>query len=519
MASYAPQGQPYQYPPQQTPYQYQAQPQYQPVPQPYPPAQDGNQYFTPQGHPMTNAAIPPPTYDGSINPDTGLPAKFNPKPKYNDLWALILFLVQLAGFIVLSYFSITFVKDNNTTQKGSLQGLFSISGLITLCIAIGVGAVFSVIYFLLTQAFPKLIIKVTFALSILFYLAVGAYYVYRRMWVAGIIFLIFGALYAFMWFSWKSRIPFAVVMLQTVTSVSKEYPATFAVSFLGLFVQIVYSIYVLIVIAGTYDRYDTPRGSPTTTLYLLLVFCLFSFFWTSQVLSNIVHTTICGVFATFYFMKGSPQGVSKSPTVESMKRACTTSIGSICFGSLVIAIIQTLRAIANMARGDSDGILAFIGCLIDCLLACIQGIAEFINKYAFAQVAIYGKSYIHAAKDTWTIIKDRGVEQIINDNLIGNVWAMAGLLGGVLSGLGSYLYLITAEPAFNITGQFTYVIVIIGFIMGLQIVFTVGTVIDSGVVTTFVCLAEDPAALQRTKPELFERIRATWPEVVQGVHY
>jgi len=59
------------------------------------------------------------------------------------------------------------------------------------------------------------------------------------------------------------------------------------------------------------------------------------------------------------------------------------------------------------------------------------------------------------------------------------------------------------------------VLVIMGFVMGLQIMFTISTVIDSGVATTFVCLAEDPAALARTKPELFERIRETWPAVVQ----
>ncbi|KAF9101650.1 putative choline transporter, neither null mutation nor overexpression affects choline transport [Mortierella sp. AM989] len=516
MAAYPPPNQPYQYPPAQFQYGAQPQPHYQPLPeqqwglQP----QTGQQHFG-QGQPTTGAM--PPSYDGSVNPDSGLPTKFNPKPKYNDLWALVVFLLQFAGFVVLSYFAITHVKNDNS---GPLLGFFTTSGLITLCISIGVGAVFSVAYFLLTQAFPRMVIKVTFALSIILYFAIALYYLYRRAWVVGIFSMLFAVLYAYMWFSWRSRIPFATVMLQTVTSVSKEYPATFIVAFVALFLQIVYSIYFMVVLAGTYDKYyDTVTRRAPAQLYVLIVFCFFSFYWTSQVLANIAHTTICGVFATYYFMKGSPQGVTKSPTIESMKRACTTSIGSICFGSLVIAIIQTLRTIANMARGDSDGILAFVGCLIDCFLACIQGIAEFINKYAFAQVAVYGKPYVQAAKDTWTIIQDRGVEQIINDNLIGNVWSMAAILGGLLSGLASYLYIIAANPAFNRSGQFTYVIVIIGFVMGLQIVFTVGSVIDSGVVTTFVCLAEDPAALARTKPELFEKIRATWPEVVQGVRY
>ncbi|ORZ04392.1 plasma-membrane choline transporter-domain-containing protein [Lobosporangium transversale] len=388
-------------------------------------------------------------------------------------------------------------------------------------ISILTGLVFAVLYFMLTQAYPRQVIKVTFALSIIVYLAIAIYYFYRRQWMPAIFGLIFGLLYASMWFFWQSRIPFATEMLKAVTSISRSYPATFAIAFLGLFVQTAYSVYFITVITGCYEMYyDRNTRSTPGKLKVLIVFCFLSFYWTSQVIKNIVHVTIAGVYATYYFLMGSPQGMTKSPTWESFKRACTTSIGSICFGSLIIAVIQTLRALAQMLRGDGDnGLLIFLACIIDCILGCLQGLLEYVNKYAFCQVAIYGKPFIPAARDTWDILRDRGVVQIINDNLVGNVWAMGAITSGLLSGLASYLYLWWAKPSFNSNGDFTYVIVTMAFVMGLQMVFTVGSVIDSGVSTTFVCLAEDPAALARTKPELFESIRATWPAVVQGVHY
>ncbi|KAG0338210.1 putative choline transporter, neither null mutation nor overexpression affects choline transport [Podila humilis] len=498
------------------------------------------QYFgapsgPPQGQPMTG--VVPPSYesapDGVVNPESGLPAKFNPRPKYNDCWAFFLFIAQLAAFVVLSGFAINQIKTNNekddlygyqppgTYPDPSSLGFFSEGGLITMLVAIIVGAVISVLYFMLAQAFPRQIIKITFALSIIAYLAVAVYYFVRGLWMPAIFGLIFGVLYASMWWFWKSRIPFAVAMMTTVTDISKKYPATFVLAFLGLFVQIAYSVYFMTVIAGCYEMYyDTVTQTTPGKLQALIVFCFFSFFWTSQVIKNIVHVTISGVFATYYFMAGSTQGMVKSPTLASFKRACTTSIGSICFGSLIIAGIQTLRAIAQMFRGDGDnGVLAFVACLIDCILGCLQGIAEYVNKYAFSQVAIYGKAFVPAAKDTWTILKDRGVVQLINDNLIGNVWAMGSIMCGVLCGLGSYLYLRFSQPLFNISGDFTYIMVTMAFVLGLQMLFTVGSVIESGVATTFVALAEDPAALARTKPELFERIRATYPAVVQGVNF
>jgi hypothetical protein len=53
----------------------------------------------------------------------------------------------------------------------------------------------------------------------------------------------------------------------------------------------------------------------------------------------------------------------------------------------------------------------------------------------------------------------------------------------------------------------TPVVVMVCFIVGISMFSTISMTISSGVSTTFVCLAEDPQALQRTQPELFEKVR------------
>lgn len=35
------------------------------------------------------------------------------------------------------------------------------------------------------------------------------------------------------------------------------------------------------------------------------------------------------------------------------------------------------------------------------------------------EIALYGKPYIAAAKDTWRLMKDRGIDALINDSLVG----------------------------------------------------------------------------------------------------
>ncbi|CAG8756343.1 6495_t:CDS:2, partial [Acaulospora morrowiae] len=62
-----------------------------------------------------------------------------------------------------------------------------------------------------------------------------------------------------------------------------------------------------------------------------------------------------------------------------------------------------------------------------------------------------------------------------------------------------------------------FLFVVVCFLLGLTMAIVVTDAIDSGITTTFVALAEDPGALARTKPLLFEKFRQRWPRVVQGI--
>ena len=81
-----------------------------------------------------------------------------------------------------------------------------------------------------------------------------------------------------------------------------------------------------------------------------------------------------------------------------------SSFGSICFGSLVAAIImliqKMLRDAQRKAQSNNNMVLCLVLCIIRCCCAYIQAIMEFINDLAFSQVALFGKAYVPAVKDT-----------------------------------------------------------------------------------------------------------------------
>ena len=81
-------------------------------------------------------------------------------------------------------------------------------------------------------------------------------------------------------------------------------------------------------------------------------------------------------------------------------------------------------------------------------------------------VAIYGKSYCNAAKDTWKLIKDRGVEAIINDNLIGNVITMGAIFIGILCALFGFGYIHLFMRYLEHDGILIIIILVICLILG-----------------------------------------------------
>ncbi|KAI8594673.1 choline transporter-like protein [Dissophora ornata] len=255
-------------------------------------------------------------------------------------------------------------------------------------------------------------------------------------------------------------------------------------------------------------------------LYFVMSYLMFVMFWNTEVLKNIVHVTVSGVFGVFYYFDGPNSSAPPSPTLSSAKRALTTSFGSICFGSLLIAILQTIRYILSALRSDSDdGLMAFLAGVAECLLSLLEGLFEVFNKFAFTQVAIYGKPFITAARDTWALIKNRGLEALVNDNLVGNVLVMGSASVALLSSLYGYLFLKLVQPEFYQKNESLAVfgVIALEFMLGVAMMSIPNNVLDSGVTATFVALAEDPQTLYRTKPELFNAIANQYPGVTENV--
>jgi len=324
----------------------------------------------------------------------------------------------------------------------------------------------------------------------------------------GIIMIIVFLINLVFFYFWRRRIPFAALILSTVAGLIKKYPATTAVPFVAAIVHLVWNVVWIFAFVTAYTL-SIPNDPNNGTDLSVLVYVVFVFFyyWAGQVFANTVHVTICGVFATWYFQMQNMQ----NPTSNSAKRALTTSFGSICYGSLLVAIIKTLRFLAQQAQGNNNnGAMAIVACIIVCILRCIEDIIQYLNTYAFCQVAIYGKPFCTAAKDTWTLFKTHGVDALVNDSLVGTVLSYSSLLGGLFSAGFAYLICWRLSESYY---PIPVIACVIGFLLGIFVLAIVLQVVESGVVTIFVCFSLEPSALNANAPELYNKMREAYNQV------
>ncbi|KAK5086113.1 pH nine-sensitive protein 1 [Lithohypha guttulata] len=488
----------------------------------------------------------PPPYGASFQPPMDDKQTFQQtfkieKPKWNDLWAGLLLIAVFLGFVAISGLTLYQYSRYRSFNGDGIYGSsndFSLNtnALVLLIFVVVVAFVLSWGYFLLARAFTKQFIWITGILHCAFALGTSVYYLYRKLWGAGIVFLLFAVFAIFCFISWIPRIPFAVVMLQQAQDIARmKRVHVFMVSFIGGVVALAFSAWFSVTLVAVYAAYmpsnagananpacSTAGACSSAKVIGLIVFITFAGYWISEFLKNTIHTVIAGVYGSWYFCAGKPGGIPKGATMGALKRATTYSFGSISFGSLIVAIINMLRQACSIAKSQSAQDGNIVGVVFWCILGCLIGIldwaVQFINRYAFSHIALYGKAYIPAAKDTWKMMKDRGFDALINDLLVGPVLTMGSTFVGYVCALLAYLYLEFTDPAYNESRTFTPVIMAFSFLIGLQVCQIFMTPISSGVDTIFVAMGWDPDIAAREHPEFWNKLVHVYPRVQEMIH-
>jgi len=210
-------------------------------------------------------------------------------------------------------------------------------------------------------------------------------------------------------------------------------------------------------------------------------------FWITQFIVGCQHMIISGAVAKWFFTRNKRQ--LGFPILVSVQRLLRYHLGSVAFGSLIIAIVKVIRYILNAIQNRLGGDNAFckgILCCCKCCIWCLENFLIFLNRNAYIEVAIHGYGFCKSAKKAFKVLVDNAL-RVAAINSIGDfVLFLAKITIVAVTVLIGYYLTKGKEDINNIWVPLT-----IGAICAYFIAHCFISVYEMAIDTVFICFCED----------------------------
>jgi len=167
---------------------------------------------------------------------------------------------------------------------------------------------------------------------------------------------------------------FAEALIKTAAEVPREHKATWAAA---VGVTVVLMLWVTIWVSCSLVIIRVWNSGVLG--WLVYIFNIFILYWCSEVIKNVTHVTIAGSAAAWYFQGSTAYS---NPTMAAFYRSVSFSFGSICFGSLIVAILTTIRHLLRLMRSPRQRnlVVLAIACIASLILMCVETLLRIFNK-------------------------------------------------------------------------------------------------------------------------------------------
>ncbi|XP_057962718.1 uncharacterized protein LOC131154161 isoform X2 [Malania oleifera] len=388
------------------------------------------------------------------------------------------------------------ILENQAGLTEAYWPLYAVAG--------GVGAFLGWAWLLLLGSRANQMMKVSVHILTTYLAVISVLCFWGEQFFWGVAFAIVATLQFLYVISVIDRLPFTMLVLQTAVKMVWSLPEVMRVAYAFMIVMLLWMAIWSFGVAGVVASSMGDGGR-----WWLLVVLSVSLFWTGAVLCNTVHVIVSGM-VFLVLIHGGREAASLPPNSlsRSLQYAVTTSFGSICYGSLFTAAIRTLRWEIRGLRskiGNNECLL----CCVDFLFHLVETLVRFFNKYAYVQIAVYGKGFNRSARDAWELFQSTGVEALIAYDCSGAVLLMCTVLGGLITGTcsGVWAWIKTSDRVIMVGST--------AMLMGMILVGLAMVVVESAVTSIYICYAEDPLLINRWDAEFFNQMSETLHQRLQ----
>lgn len=166
---------------------------------------------------------------------------------------------------------------------------------------------------------------------------------------------------------------------------------------------------------------DIKQVKPQEMIKYLGLFDLFMWFWLNEFAQAIGVFTIGGTIAEWYFTPKGAEPEDLSDRTRCQRWQSSGICGAFCvgmkkhagtaaFGSLIIAIISTIRAVVaylqyQITKANPDSkLIKCVTCITSCCLKCLENCAKYLTKNAYIYSAVKGTNFCWSAYKSFILL-------------------------------------------------------------------------------------------------------------------
>lgn len=196
-------------------------------------------------------------------------------------------------------------------------------------------------------------------------------------------------------------------------------------------------------------------------------FLLFCLFWTSNFIVAVGDMTIALAVSRYYFTRNR-LFIGSWTVIHAMWQVIYYHSGTCAYGSLLIAIVQVIRAViakAQRAAKKADNKLAqCLLCCCQCCFSMMECCLKFISKNAYIQTAIFSTAFCKSCRKAFFLIL-RNAARIAAINYVSGAVLIIGKLfiASVVTLFSYYLIVENIQDDLNSTTGPTVIIFLISY--------------------------------------------------------
>ncbi|TPX35404.1 hypothetical protein SeMB42_g07177 [Synchytrium endobioticum] len=257
---------------------------------------------------------------------------------------------------------------------------------------------------------------------------------------------------------------------------------------------LVYFVWILLYIASptgpvTLSVYSfTATNASTGMAWYHVVGCL----WGWAVISGINQITLAGGIASWYWCRDK-RALPFMPVTKSFFRAIFWHLGSVCLGGAILTIVETIRLFLFKAQATAQAsqnkAAQWILACAQCCMSCVEKVVKFINREAYIEIAVYGRSFFTSAARAFGLVT-RNCLRLVAVNFVADFVIIMGRLV-ITVGMGFLAFALITWRESDLQLHFMFIPAVLVAFEAFLISSVFLNVYHIAVDTIFLCFCED----------------------------